>query len=446
MPDAETTFLAAKQSDPKEVRTYLGLSDLYSSFSLYRQAYNQLQVAHAIAPEDIEVQRAWLETLPRKEKLAALEAYLAAPHPDDPEETLWLEEYLGFLKVTADKPVHSCRLISKVERTETKLDVAYGTNGHQMRGIALSVRLNDRKAKLLLDTGAGGVMVSRRVAEKAGVSRLSAEHSAGIGDQRLQAGYFGVVDRMQIGELEFQDCVISVSDKRSISDEDGIIGADVLSAYVVDIDLPGMQLKLSPLPKRSDDAAAPTSLNSEGDDQANSERKQGTESDAASEPAKPNTNAPALKHLPKDRYVAPEMASWSKVYRSGHLMFVPTFVNRDGPMLFGVDTGSFANILSLRAGRQVSKVSSDERIHVHGLSGEVSKVYSAQAELQFGHLRQPGIDTVTFDLSSLSRHAGIEVSGLLGFAMLRILEIKLDYRDGLVDFVYDPKRISPFPK
>jgi hypothetical protein len=36
---------------------------------------------------------------------------------------------------------------------------------------------------------------------------------------------------------------------------------------------------------------------------------------------------------------------------------------------------------------------------------------------------------------------GTEVSGFLGFATLKVLEVKLDYRDGLVDFEYDPKRV-----
>ncbi|PYX55348.1 MAG: hypothetical protein DMG76_18130 [Acidobacteria bacterium] len=87
MPDAEMSFLTAKKLDPKEVHAYLGLARLYRSYSLYRKAYDELQIAHEIAPDDIEVQRAWLAMLPRKEKLAALEAYLAASHPDDEEET-----------------------------------------------------------------------------------------------------------------------------------------------------------------------------------------------------------------------------------------------------------------------------------------------------------------------------------------------------------------------
>lgn len=83
-------------------------------------------------------------------------------------------------------------------------------------------------------------------------------------------------------------------------------------------------------------------------------------------------------------------------------------------------------------------------MRVHGLNGEVKEVYSAKATLRFGHLQQPNLDIVTFDLSTVSRHTGTEISGFLGFAMLRLLEMKLDYRDGLVDFEYDPKRMPPF--
>jgi hypothetical protein len=31
---------------------------------------------------------------------------------------------------------------------------------------------------------------------------------------------------------------------------------------------------------------------------------------------------------------------------------------------------------------------------------------------------------------------------MLGFVMLRLLDIKIDYRDGLVDFSYDPTRFG----
>jgi hypothetical protein len=33
---------------------------------------------------------------------------------------------------------------------------------------------------------------------------------------------------------------------------------------------------------------------------------------------------------------------------------------------------------------------------------------------------------------------------LLGFSTLKFLDVRLDYRDGLVDFKYDEKRVNPF--
>jgi len=219
-------------------------------------------------------------------------------------------------------------------------------------------------------------MVGRKVAEKAGLTRISAVHYGGIGDKGLQHGYTAVADHIRIGELEFQDCVVAVSDKSSITDEDGLIGADVFGSYLVDIDLPGMRLKLSPLPKRPEETVAPKSLNSEGEEQANVEQKEESATDQTSKDrtAKDHESSPpvsdASRYLPKDRYIAPEMANWTKVFRFGHNMLVPTRVNDSKTLLFGLDTGAFNNILSLRAGRQLGKVSSESRIHVHGLNGE----------------------------------------------------------------------------
>jgi len=82
-------------------------------------------------------------------------------------------------------------------------------------------------------------------------------------------------------------------------------------------------------------------------------------------------------------------------------------VNDSKPMLFGLDMGAFSKILSLRAGRQVAKVSSDYRDRVNGLSGEVNQLYgSAKATFSFGHFRQTNQGIVTFDLSGVSSQTG----------------------------------------
>jgi hypothetical protein len=70
----------------------------------------------------------------------------------------------------------------------------------------------------------------------------------------------------------------------------------------------------------------------------------------------------------------------------------------------------------------------------------VKKVYVAdRVMLDFGHLRQTVPDIVAIDMSRVSRQAGTEVSGTLGMVMLRLLKVRLDYRDALADFQYTPQ-------
>jgi hypothetical protein len=119
---------------------------------------------------------------------------------------------------------------------------------------------------------------------------------------------------------------------------------------------------------------------------------------------------------------------------------VSTWLNDLPPKLFLIDTGAFANTISPSAAREVTGVSSDADTTVKGLSGKVDQVFRAdQFTIQFGHLRQKNRDTVAFDTKNISDSIGTEVSGLLGFTTLALLEIKIDYRDGLVDFIYHSK-------
>jgi predicted aspartyl protease/Tfp pilus assembly protein PilF len=446
IPDAETSLLSAKKIDPDMVQSYLVLARLYRTALLFRRAYDQVKRAHEIAPQDPEVQRAWLGMLPRRDRLKALEAYLASPHPDNTDENASLIAWLEYLKATVDQPVHSCKLTNNIENTETQMQILLRDTKH-VAGYGLLVKINDRNQRLLLDTGASGILINRRAAEKAGLKRISEVQFKGIGDKGQRDAYFAVADQVRIGDLEFKDCVVTVSEKSMGLDEDGLIGADVFSSYVVDIDIPADMLRLSPLPKRPEDSAAKASLASEADSNPDPD-DQAESAKAPSPQEKPGPDkspAPAASpRLPKDRYIAPEMAKWARIYRIGHDLLVPTHVNESKTMLFILDTGAFSNMMSTKAARTVTKVSSDETMKIKGLSGEVNKTYSAdKATLQFGNIRQPNQDIVSIDLSGLSKSLGVEVSGFLGFSTFRQLEMKIDYRDGLVEFIYDPSKLPP---
>lgn len=428
MNEAEARYIAAYKADKTNAHALWGLARLYNAYSLYRKAYDLRNAAHQLAPNDPEIRRAWLNQLPRRERVKALEEYLAGPHPDDEEQTENLRIQLEYLKATVDKPVHACKLVSRVDSTATKLE-ELRTSATHTSAVGLNVGLNGKNAKLELDTGASGITIGSKLAEQAGLEKVSATKFGGIGDKGRQSGYFAIVDKLTIGELEFHDCRVDVSDRKSVIDRDGLIGANVFGSYLIDIDMPGDRLILTPLPKRPEDAEQEKSLNSEGEAQSQAKDE--------GEQAKPRVV------LPRDRYVAPEMASWSRIFHFGHMLMMPTFANdRPTPYLFLIDTGAWANTLSLKVAKEVGKPWEDPRVRVHGLSGTVEHAYRVEdVKLQFGRFLAPKQTYVAFDMEHISKGVGTEMAGTLGFEMLRMLEVKIDYRDGLVDFHYDPKRV-----
>ena len=287
----------------------------------------------------------------------------------------------------------------------------------------------------MLDTGASGILVKRSIAEHAGISKISETKVWGIGNKGRKNAYIGIADSIKIGELEFHNCPIEVMESRSVAEEDGLIGADVFEKFLVDIDFPEEKLKLSELPKRPGEPEAKLALKSEDDDS--------DDDSPADSPKSTDAKTPAPFSGPQDRYIAPEMQSYSRIFRFGHDLLVPTGIGNVPNKLFLMDTGSMFNAISPAAAREVTKVHADGDTIVKGISGRVDKVYTAnKAVLRFGNLRQENQDITAFDTKRISDGVGTEVSGFLGFVMLRFLDIKIDYRDALIDFQYDAKRLT----
>ena len=136
------------------------------------------------------------------------------------------------------------------------------------------------------------------------------------------------------------------------------------------------------------------------------------------------------------------MSSYTKVLRFGHQLLIPTKIGDAPAKLFLIDSGGFTNMIDPSAAREVTKVHGDAYMKVKGVSGSVKNVYSAdKAVLFFGHLRQENQDIIAFDMTPISNGAGTEISGMLGFTTLNLLDIKIDYRDGLVNLSYNPNRL-----
>ena len=412
MDEAEKEFLREIKRGTRDARAYLGMARLYAAFSFHKSAKQMIDRAYGLDPADPDIRKAWMGTLSLAESIKALQAYLASETNDDAEVHTNLEHELTVLQDSENQSNRSCRLRTKISSTSMNLETLWSSARH-FRGAGLVARLNGTSAVLLLDTGATGILVDRKVAEKAGITRVVQTDIKGVGDKGSASGYVGFADSVRIGDLEFQGCYVEVTDRKLPTGEEGLIGADVFAQYLVDIDFPDSKLKLSALPPRPGESAAQSA----------------SDSDAAAPPQF------------CDQYIAPEMKSYTPILRFGHDLLIPTRVNDSDPVLFLIDSGGFDDMISPTFARASTKVSGDSDTVVKGINGAVNKVYRADTvKLQFSHFRHEREGLVSFDMSQISNGAGTEIAGILGFAMLRLLDVKIDYRDGLVDFQFDPDR------
>jgi tetratricopeptide (TPR) repeat protein len=436
----------ALKTDPCNARSRLLLADLYRLNSLYAAARMELLSAHQIDPDDPEIRGEWMMTLPLKQRIPEVEAYLAEPRGDDAEDLRHLKDYLEHMRKLALTPRKPCKLVSETKATQIPFTYIM-QDATRIQGFGLDVKLNDHDAHLEIDTGAGGLLVRSSIAKHAHLQAFSQSEVGGVGDEAERNGYTAYADSIRIGGLEFQNCAVTVIDGRYMPGEiDGLIGMDVFSQFLVTLDYPMRKLSLGPLPPRpGEDPATTGKLKTESDDE---EEEQASDKPAqpegASQPADTATKKPPA-HGPYDRYIAPEMKDYTKVYRMGHQLILPASLNASKIKLFILDTGAFTTTVSPEAAREVTKVHGGSLFNVRGLNGDVEKTYSAdKIVFRFANLSQEVDGVLAFDTSKLSKSDGMEISGLLGATTLYQLTIHIDYRDGLVKFDYDPKRNAHF--
>ncbi|HKM68317.1 MAG TPA: aspartyl protease family protein [Candidatus Acidoferrum sp.] len=410
--DAEQTLhnlLATKNPD---ARAFLTFARIYWATANYKAAKSCIDLARRMDPLDPDIEMEWADTLPRSQRLEEWKKRLAKGGYEDEEQRVGLQAEISMLEDQEHQPQHTCKLTTKSLPAEIKLESLLFDAKH-LRGYGLQVRVNDASSKLLLDTGSFGILINSKIAQRAGVTKIADMHISGIGDRGPAGGFLGFAKKLQIGSLIFEDCFVDVIDKKSSLGEDGLIGADIFADFLVDLDFPNARLRLSELPPFPDEPATIPGLQ-------------------MSQPEKNPLH---------NRWIPPQFSSYERVYRFGHILLIPGFINDSPPKLFMVDTGGWDNFITPAAAKGYTKIYSDSDTEVKGLSGKVKKVYSTGAvTLVFGHFKQFRLDLVAFDLTHTSDNLGTEVAGSLGFAMLYMLEIKIDYRDHLMDFFYDPNR------
>ena len=390
---AESEFKLASRLDPNFARAWWGLARIAECTSMYKTAVMCLNRAHSIDPNDARIFHDWAMQLPGQEHIDALEKYAVMADPSRNEKQLEdLRQHIQFDKAIKGRSLTV--LASRYEKTEIPLlNLVNGAPQTLRYGLVVSVGAT--KLRLVLDTGASGILIPRWAAGRAGVAELSGASFGGFGDNpKPSAGYRGVVDRVRIGDVEFRDALINVSNQDSVGPADGLIGTNVFAQFLVSLDFTAGKLRLDQLPGYHP-----------GDNELH------------------------------DRVAVEQPAHSARVFRFGHLLLVPARVSDSREVLFVVDTGADRTLISYDMAAEVSNVNRDAGMHMQGISGQVADLYkTGNVYLQFAGFRQKSPGMTAVDMWPQSRNVGTEVSGFLGLPVLSLFTLTIDYRDGVVNF------------
>jgi predicted aspartyl protease len=408
--ETEGEYRTALKLDGNSARGWFGLGLVFDIVSMHKRAGAAFATAHQLDPEDAQIFEHWLDSLPPAEQLEALKKRAGA-NPDTVEA-----RRLKYLTEVAQKKPG--QLVTEIKPMELKM-MPYGRqetgvydinrNGPMTirKGYGLQVKFNDRASSvLLLDTGADGITIGRKLAEKAGVVKIVDSYLGGIGDQGSVESYLAWVDKINIAGVEFRNFIVEVSSKNDIADEAGLVGADVFNKFLITLDFRNWKLLLAPLPKD------PASSTSDDDEVA------------------------------RDRYIAPEMQSYTKCFHFGHDLVVPVVVSDKTVGNFILDTGGDMNTISPKFAAQVTKASYQGDYQMKGVSGRVDRVMTGdKVILQFARMRIESHDLPVFSMDNVSAWEGTEIAGFIGIRTLVQTKMTIDYRDGLVNLeVYEIKK------
>jgi tetratricopeptide (TPR) repeat protein len=381
---ASQTLDSAAAADPCYPRAHLIRSRIFRIDSMYASERAELQAAYQIDPSDPDIQRAWRHTVNPANDIQRIEDSLATMEHLDPDIREKAQASAKAMLPLLSENSQTCQSTPITVSVTLPLIPTY-ENVKQISGYKVAVDFSNSKAKLTVDTAASGLYISRALADTSGF-----QHAEGAPPNTVE------VDNLQIGPLQFRNCMVGVSDTPFSNGVEGFIGTDVFAPYLITLNFPEAKLEIEPLP-----------------------RLPGEQKSA----------------LPGDRYFAPDMRGYTPVYHKSQYMLVPVMLNKKDRRLFVLDTGIRLTTMTSEVAHSISNTRVNFTNPVKTVSGSTLQIYRDSFDLQFASLsldRQGHI--LEFDPSAVDQNAGMEVAGMLGFDILHSLAMHIDYRDGLVKF------------
>ncbi len=380
---SEGYFSAAIAANPNCARAHLGLGRLDLLHFRRVSALQHMVAAYSLNPNDPETVLAYSSAV-----------------SDPTQEASLLQRYLAVGKGLSREALESAlgRLQLLQRLGSRKLGLLDGPNGSyrlrmtdwvpqpgSARGLLLAVSINGGKPlRLLLDTGAPGIVISSRAAEGLGLEFLAEAGLRGVGESGIETRKT-LADSVRVGDLHLRNCVVEVANGAVADQVDGVVGATLFQRFIIRLDARRRILELLPYPD---------------------------------EPTQGQSNTPA------------GMASLVPVCQADHLLLVNARFDAYSSGYLILDTGAAFSSVSRRLGS-----AAEPEVEVVGPGGGRADAHLAgPVQIRVGDRDLLDPNAVTLDFARLSNLHGVEISGLIGYPMLSRYTVTLDYRDGLIGF------------
>ena len=341
LPEASNGYQQAITKNPRIPEAWAGMARFYSAMSMPATAENFFRSAFRLEPNSAGLAHVYSNlTDDDEEHIRRLETALAL-YGEKAEPVPHLRVHIESDKLLRGRKLRDLKSpygpyeMPLVELKETPA---------RRDGWALDVRFNGKgRARLLVDTGASGILLGANAVKKFGLEVLSNEKTEmrGIGDDKKPKTSATLAKSVSVGDFQLENVPVSVSESRRIGANDGLIGTDVFRRFLVTMDPRRSKFRLAPMDKADDDS-------------------------------------------PRDRHRTEANKHFTAVTRAGSHFFLPVGINGKASAMFLIDTGAFANLLSEDLSRKVTKLAREDRVQIQGVSGKVNKV-----SVSYTHLTLP---------------------------------------------------------
>jgi predicted aspartyl protease len=381
-PDAARAYEAAIALNPDNARAWWGLGRIEQANFREQRARDLFSRAFGLNHRDIDIILAYADFV-----------------TDPASKSILLDNVARLAGV--DRPERAGRAVAQrliqerlQGRTPGRLASPYAAyrlplsgfrpNSSAQDGILVTARINGGKPlRLLVDTGARGMVIYARAARNLGLETIVASRLTGLGDPGATESRVALAHRVEFGDLAFEECLVEVSERSLTVGADGVLGIDVFGRFKIGVDASEGVLQLTPF----DDLAA-----------------------------------------------APDVSPTSvTAVGMRNLLLLKARVEGGKEGLFLVDTGAAFSAVSreylppaLPLGRPVE---------LQGAQGPVGGAFRvAPLAFRVGGLALVEQAPLAVDLRSISQLEGIEIAGILGYSMLGKTPFTIDLRTGVVEF------------